>query len=66
MTAVKQLIYMIEKGQEITMEDKKRLLELEKLQLIQAYQLDPDLMKLRFNTPASWYQDTYGYKYQKA
>lgn len=66
MTAVKQLIYMIEKGELITPDDKKRLLELEKLQLIQAYQLDPDLMKLRYNNAQAWYKDNYGYKYQKA
>ena len=66
MTAVKQLIYMIEKGELITPEDKKRLIELEKLQLIQAYQLDPDLMELRFNNPQAWYKDTYGFKYSKA
>lgn len=66
MTALKQLIHMVEKGELITPDDKKRLLELEKLQLIQAYDLDPELMKIRFKNASSWYKETYGYKYTKA
>lgn len=62
MTALKQLLYMIEKGEMITPDDKKKLVEMEKKQLFDAYNLDPELMKIRFKTPHHWYTQTYGYK----
>lgn len=60
LTAMEELLYMIEKGKSISQEDRNRLLQIEKLQLIQAYQLDPDLMKMRFRTAEAWFRDTYG------
>lgn len=59
-TAVRELITMIERGQPIMPATKKQLIELEKLQLIQAYDLDPELMKVRFRNGSDWFHKTYG------
>ena len=46
LSAMQQMIYLIEMDEPIMPITKKELLELEELQLIHAYNLDPDLMKL--------------------
>jgi len=58
-TALRLLITMIERGQPIMPDTKKQLIELEKLQLIQAYQLDPELMEVRFKNGSDWFNKTY-------
>ena len=60
LSAMQEMIYLIEKGEPIMPSTKKQLIELEKLQLIQAYNLDPDLMKLKYNNGSDWYKKVYG------
>lgn len=60
LSAMQEMIYLIDKNQPIMPATKKHLIELEKLQLIHAYQLDPDLMKLKYSNPYQWYKDIYG------
>ena len=60
LSAMQQMIYLIEMDEPIMPITKKELLELEKLQLIHAYNLDPDLMKLTYRNGSDWYKHIYG------
>ena len=53
LSAMQEMIYLIEMGEPIMPITKKELIELEKLQLIHAYNLDPDLMKLTYRNGVS-------------
>lgn len=59
-TALMEMIHLLETGEPIFPETKKRLIELEKLQMIHAYDLDPDLMKVRYRSGSQWFKETYG------
>lgn len=59
-TAVMEMITLLERGEPIFPDTKKRLIELEKLQMIHAYDMDPDLMKIRYKDGHQWFKDTYG------
>lgn len=60
LSAMQQMIYLIEMNEPIMPITKKELIELEKLQLIHAYNLDPDLMKLTYKNGYDWYKHIYG------
>lgn len=59
-TAMMELIRRLENEEPIFPEDKKRLLMLEKSQLLEAYRLDPELMKFKHRNASVWFRDTYG------
>lgn len=60
LTAMREILRMIDNNEIIMPNTKKWLIELEKLQMIQAYQLDPELMKIRYKDGQEWFKDTYG------
>lgn len=59
-TAMQELFNLLDNRSQIMPETRQWLFELEKLQTIEAYNLDPELMKIRFRNANDWYTKTYG------
>lgn len=59
-TAVMEMITLLERGEPIFPDTKKRLIEMERDQLIHAYDMDPELMKIRYKDGKRWYKETFG------
>lgn len=59
-SAMQELFNLLDNRSPIMPETRQWLFELEKLQTIEAYNLDPELMKIRFRNANDWYNKTYG------
>lgn len=59
MTAMELMIEAIEDGR-VPRKRIAELLELEREQICQAYNLDPDIMKVKYANAYQWFHDTYG------
>ena len=58
-TALNELLVLIEKGEPIMPTMKMQLVDLMRKQLMDAYNLDPELMKVRYKDAKEWYHSTY-------
>ena len=59
-TALREMIDIIERHHVLNPDVKEKLIELERLQLIQAYQMDSEIMKRQYRTSEDWYRMNYG------
>lgn len=59
-TALLTLLDLVERKEPIMPDMKRRLLEMERKQLTQAYNTDPELMKIRFKNDRQWLKEIYG------
>lgn len=59
-TAMAELFKRLDNNEPIMPNTRKWLLELEKLQLLEAFKFDPELMKIAYKTPGEWFKKTYG------
>lgn len=58
-TALHELLTLVEKGEPIMPDMKMRLIKLMKNQLTEAYELDPELMRVRYRNAQQWFYDKY-------
>lgn len=59
-SAMTELFSILDNYGTIMPDTRQWLLEMEKLQTIEAYNLDPDLMKIQFKNANEWFKNTYG------
>lgn len=60
MTPIEELLVIIDSGKRPNLEIKRRLLEREKQLMMDAYNLDPELMQSRYKNANQWYNDQFG------
>lgn len=61
MTPVQKVFFYLDEGM-LTPERRAKLLEEEKELLMQVYNLDPELMKVKYANPSRWYFETFSQK----
>jgi len=59
-SAMNELFILLDSNHPIMPDTRKWLLELEKLQTIEAYNYDPELMAIKFKNANDWFKKTYG------
>jgi hypothetical protein len=58
-TAFMELLTIVERGEVLFPQTKSRLIELSRKQYMDAYNLDPELMKLKYKSAHDWYKSKY-------